>query len=682
MSERPAPPELRGLADELGVATTYETVDGVEHAAPVETIVAAARAMGVAIDSVEDAPAAYRDLMQARATRRLEPVIVGRPGTPVTLDPGTAGSLHVDVENGEQQVHRVTDGPVRIGALPVGIHQLRFEPLDRSRPETATVIVAPASAYRPQPEDSRRWGVFAPAYALHDGSTGPVGGLRELSRLADITLDRGGRIVGTLPLLATFLGAGDEPYDPSPYSPVSRRFWNELYLDPRALPELDPDDLQSVLAEPASGALVDPRAGAARLRPALEAAATRVDAQDSARRRSLRAYLAADPQVGEYARFRARLEGTGDAGVRYHQYAQWATNEAVGAFADRLATRGGALYLDLPVGTNRSGFDVASDPTSFVSGMSVGAPPDSFFADGQNWGFPPLDPHGLRATAFASLRATLEHHLRFSRVLRIDHVMGLHRLFWIPEGESATAGTYVSYPSDEIYALLAVLSHRYGSMIVGENLGTVPASVNEALQRNGIDRMRVFELDVYADDDDPLVRPEAETLSSLNTHDTPTFAAFWRGTDIDARVEVGHTDEAGAAEERAQRAALRSSIVDALVDRRLLAPRGPDDDPADESTERSVFDAVLGFTAASDADIVLITLEDLWGETRAQNIPGTGAEVPNWRRRTARSLDDVAADAGILARLEAIDRSRRDPPAPAPPTRSGPSISSVGTESR
>jgi 4-alpha-glucanotransferase len=670
--------QLRALANELGVAGAYETVDGVHHVTPVDTILAATRAMGVGVATVADASWAYRELMESRSRRRLDPVIVGRPGEPIDLDPGSAGSLHVETETGEHRVHRVADGPQRIGPLPVGLHRIRFEPRRGGATQTATLIVAPPTAFRPGPGDARRWGVFAPVYALHDEDTGAVAGLRELSRLADITLDHGGRIVGTLPLLATFLGAGDEPYDPSPYAPVSRRFWNELYLDLAALPEIDPDDLAALSdtrsVEP-SGGLVDPRAAAAARRPLLEAAAIRIDAQDTGRRRTLRGFLASDPQVSDYARFRAGLEGSGDAGVRYHEYVQWAAGEQIRAFAERLSGRGGALYLDLPVGTNAAGFDVASDPTSFVTGMSVGAPPDAFFAEGQNWGFPPLSPQGLRATGFGMLRATLEHHLRVARVLRIDHVMGLHRLFWIPAGESPTAGTYVSYPSDEIYALLAVLSHRYGSMVIGENLGTVPKQVNEALQANGIDRMRVFELDVYEDPDAPLVRPEAETLSSLNTHDTPTFAAFWRGTDIDTRVEVGHAGVAVAVEEREQRARLRTTIAHALLDLHLLQPDDLALDLAAPTTERSVLRAVLDFTAASDADVVLVTLEDLWGETRAQNIPGTGPEVPNWRRRAARSLDDIESDTDVRGHLDAVDRQRRAEPGGATTER-------VGTESR
>ncbi len=660
MAARAELAQLRALADELGVATTYETVDGVHHVVPVETVLAATRAMGAAVEGVADAGAAHRELMENRSRRRLDPVIVARPGAPIDLDPGAAGSLHIETETGDHHVHRVSDGPQRIGPLPVGLHELRFESRRGGDAQTATVIVAPPTALRPGPGDARRWGVFAPIYALHDDSTdntGGVGGLRELARLADIALDHGGRIVGTLPLLATFLGAGDEPYDPSPYAPVSRRFWNELYLDLGVLPEVDPDDLAAISApRPASPSsdLVDPRAVASARRPVLDAAAIRVDAHDTARRRALRAYLAADPQVCDYARFRAGLEGSGEAGVRYHEYVQWAADAQLHAFSEQLAGRGASLYLDLPVGTHGAGYDVASDPVSFVTGMSVGAPSDSFFADGQNWGFPPLSPQGLRATGFRTLRATLEHHLRVARVLRIDHVMGFHRLFWIPAGEAPSAGTYVSYPSEEIYALLALLSHRHGATIIGENLGTVPKHVNEALHAHGIDRMRVFELDVYEDPDAPLVRPEAETLSSLNTHDTPTFAAFWRGTDIDARVEVGHTDATGAAEERTQRARLRAAITRALVDRHLLDASAA----GDAAREPAVLRAVLDFTAASDADVVLVALEDLWGETRAQNIPGTGPEVANWRRRTARSLDEISADADLGSLLDAVDRGR------------------------
>jgi 4-alpha-glucanotransferase len=263
---------------------------------------------------------------------------------------------------------------------------------------------------------------------------------------------------------------------------------------------------------------------------------------------------------------------------------------------------GSGLYLDLPLGVHRAAYDVAAEPESFATGIRAGAPPDVLGPAGQDWELPPLHPIGSRATGHRYTIACLRTAFRHARALRIDHVAGFHRLFWIPEGFEAADGLYVRYPAEELYAIVLVEAHRRGAIVIGEDLGTVPPVVRETLTELGILRSYVLQFELGPDDDRPAPDPPPLSLAGLGTHDTPTFAAWWRR---------GREPQAAPAE----------------ASRRL---------------------AELG---AGPARFVLASLEDLWDEARPQNVPGTtGGE--NWRRR---ARHDVAA----LERLPVVDATFR-----------------------
>jgi 4-alpha-glucanotransferase len=224
--------------------------------------------------------------------------------------------------------------------------------------------------------------------------------------------------------------------------------------------------------------------------------------------------------------------------------------------------------------------------------------------------------------------------------------MGLFRLFWVPHGTSAADGTYVRYPAAELYAILALESQRHRALVVGENLGTVPAEVNRAMRRRGLRGMYVAQYEL-----DPEPRPvPAGTLAALNTHDAPPFAAFWRGDDIDDRADLGLASAQEAAAEHGERARLRRAIAAALRERGRL---GAGEAAAD------VLAAWLEELAASAATIVVVALEDLWLETRPQNVPGTSSERPNWQRRARYSLEDLFERPEPAALLDRVQRLRR-----------------------
>jgi 4-alpha-glucanotransferase len=236
--------------------------------------------------------------------------------------------------------------------------------------------------------------------------------------------------------------------------------------------------------------------------------------------------------------------------------------------------------------------------------------------------------------------------MRHTGLLRIDHVMGLHRLWWVPHGHPASAGAYVSYPAEELYAILSVESHRHKTMLVGENLGTVPPEVNKSMDRHGLRRMYVLQYEQQPEG--PLSKPEKQVVASLNTHDMPGFAAHWAGLDIADRADLGLIPKKELARESRKREQLRKNLIGFLRKKILLKTARP-------KTEE-VLDAVLRYLARGPAETVLVTLEDLWNEERPQNVPGTSTERPNWRRKARRSLDDLRADDQLVARLKAMMR--------------------------
>lgn len=519
------------------------------------------------------------------------------------------------------------------------------------------------------------WGTFLPLHALRTRSDWGVGSFTDLAELYRWTTGLGGSTVGTLPLLAQFL---DEPFEYSPYSPASRLFWNELFVDPAATPEFERSAearrLAGEVGRPRSR-FVDYRKAYSAKRPVLTALAreffepsTRGD-----RRGRFDRFRRETPHLDEYARFRAYGERTGTAWlewaarqrggrisandvdadvVRFHTYVQFVADEQIGAIGKTEPGRG--LYLDLPLGVNGASFDTWRFPDAFAFGASGGAPPDTFFTKGQSWGFPPLHPTRVRDGDFAYVRACLRHLMKHAGVIRIDHVMGLHRLFWVPDGLDASQGVYVRSPAGELYAVLADEAHRSGTAVVGEDLGTVPRTVRSALTRHGVLRSHVLQLEALIARRDPLPVAPAGSLASLNTHDLFPFAGFWTGADVDDRLDLGLIDAAEAGRQRSERAALTRELTGRFVDEGLLRTRraaAPAQDGAD---------AAHRHLAAGRARMVVVNLEDLWGETEPQNVPGTTTERPNWRRRAARTFESFSTDPSILGRLAEMDRLRTE----------------------
>jgi len=484
-------------------------------------------------------------------------------------------------------------------------------------------------------------------------------------------------VLATLPMLAQFL---DDPlFEPGPYSPASRLFWNELYLDVEELPELpgspearaalgDPG-LRREIAELRGVELVDHRRVMSAKRRVLEPLAELAVSSPSP---AFRSFLEAQPQVRDYARFRAEVErrrswwgawplaeregelsgkAEDDPAGRYHLFVQFAVDRQL---EDLTTGAGPGLYLDLPLGVHPAGFDAWRERRVFVAGVSAGAPADPLFTGGQDWGFRPLHPEVVREDGYRYPIACIRHLLRHATIARIDHVMGVHRLFWVPAGRTPADGVYVRYRPEEWFAMLSVEANRAGTVLVGEDLGTVPARVRQAMARHGVLRSYVVQYEAAPIAEAALPEPSARSAAAVNTHDMPPFARFWRGGDVQTRVALGLLDDRGAVDELVERRRLRDAVVAFLVGRELLDP-GVGDDP------RAVLDACLAYLAARPAPVVIATLEDLWGEDRPQNVPGTTVEHPNWRRRVRHTVEELADLHDVARTLELVAGLREEP---------------------
>jgi 4-alpha-glucanotransferase len=690
---------LQSVARLYNVQSTYTDMFGQFVESPPEAILRVLQLLGAPVERMEDLPDALRQRWQFLWQRGTDPITIAWNSEPFTLGarlPARYGAAapryEIRLETGDLLKGKCHDQLSSAGfdiegaryvkrrllipeRLPLGYHELRLEISDLLF--QSHLFAAPVQAFTNGM--SHRWGLFCPLYALGSLKSWGAGDFSDLEAFVEFTAARGGSIVGTLPLLAAFL---DQPYDPSPYAPVSRLFWNELYLDVTKIPELrhcpvggailNSSEFEADVKRFRDAPLVNYRELMALKRRVLVELARSVSKDYSDRNESFQRFIATHPAAEDYAAFRAKVErerkswslwpapsrnGTltaadyDDAVKLYHLYVQWQASEQIEALGKKAQASGAALYLDFPLGVNRDGYDVWRERGSFAADASGGAPPDTFFTKGQNWGFPPLHPETIEQDGYRYYIRCLRHHLEHAGVLRIDHVLGLHRLYWIPDGFAATDGVYVRYPAQRLYAILSLESHRHQTEIVGENLGTVPPHVNAELARHRIGGMYVGQFSIGPDSPSGVENISESNVASLNTHDTPTFAGFWNGTDIRDSVDLGLISESEAGEAQHHRARQREALIVHLKSQGWLSEETPD--------MAAVLKAWLFRIADSDASVLLMNLEDLWLEPLPQNVPGTWDERPNWRRKSRFSLAEIRLLDSITETLKRINQIRK-----------------------
>lgn len=458
-----------------------------------------------------------------------------------------------------------------------------------------------------------------------------------------------------------FLFFLNSPCEPSPYSPVSRLFPNELYLDLNQLGSMDPQFSASVDQLNAQS-LIDYQQTAS-LKREIASKQFEIMLQSPENQQALQQFVDENPEVKIYALFRANVEHTGKCwrdwplaqrkgnlneqdipveNYQYHLAAQWQMHKQLSQLKVDLNKQGQLLYLDLPIGAHRDGFDVWRWQSVYLGEANIGAPPDPLFLEGQNWGMPALNPEKLRDQGYSWFIRLIQNIFKQVDVLRIDHVMGFNRLYLIPNGSPASEGTYLNYPAEEIYAILSLESQRHRVMLVGENLGAVPPETTQLMKRHSMIGMHV--LQYVLDAKQKLIPDTCKTLSSINTHDMPPFTAWAQALDIHSFQELGLIDKEYARKMHRKRQQHLKKI------RTVLKKQNTDD-------SRLLFSLWL-LQAKSPAALQLINIEDLWNETNPQNIPNA-AKAPNWQRKLHYSLEQIKQMSTISEQLDAIHQQRK-----------------------
>lgn len=592
------------------------------------------------------------------------------------------------------------------GDLPLGYHRLRL--VSGGTVAESTIIVAPKTCWGPDDivPGERFVGLACQLYSLRGEADWGIGHFGDLRNFAVGAGAAGVDLVGVNPLHALFLA---DPAQASPYSPASRDWLNALYIDPTAVPDfaeseparrlVSDTDFQQRLEKARHAELIDYREVAELLLPVLELLfdnfRDRHLARGTERARGFRSFRDRHGRELElFAQFMALQEDqTGRGGIErfawwtwpedcrtpsgagvdrfrrsrsaridFHIYLQWIADEQLrqAAEAGRQAGLRIGIYRDLAVGVGAASASAWAHPRALVRGVSIGAPPDVYNRLGQNWGLSPLHPLLLKEQAFRPFIAALRANMRHAGALRIDHVMGLMRLFWVPEGLGPGNGAYVAYPFDDLLRIVALESRRHRCLVVGEDLGTVPEGFRPAMNAAGILSYRVMQFERVGDGlfARPTTYPEAAMVTA-GTHDLPTIEGFWLGRDLEWRRELGlYPDPEAAAGDRDGRRADRRRLIDALIDAGVWPPDVPDDEEADE-TARVLPVAVYRFLARTPCRLLMIQIEDMLRQREQINLPGTVDEHPNWRRRLELPLHELFASPEFAAVVAAVANERR-----------------------
>ena len=552
------------------------------------------------------------------------------------------------------------------------------------------LVVAPSRVFEPESlaAGARVWGLNVPLYAVSSARNWGMGDFSDLKTLQGWAGELGAAFVGVNPLHAP---APEPQASPSPYYPSSRQWLNFLYLDLESVPELSQAwEARNLLASPAF------REALAHLRttplidyPEVYLLKGRVlkilfnsfkeahgppEAPLTPRGRDFYDFcLENGRELDDFARYQAladfhkqsdwrgwppeyrRPESPAVAAfarehrdeIRFHQYAQWLAAAQLEEVRRQALQAGLAftLYQDLALGSDPGGFDTWAQQDLFAFAMEIGAPPDAFNPRGQKWGLPPLIPERLKASGHRFFARIIRENCPPGGLLRLDHVMGLFRQFWISAGAEPREGAYVRYPARELLAILALESHRRQTLIIGEDLGTLSPAIRRNLSRWGLYSYRVFYFE--RDSQGGFIKPEAypaKAVAGVTTHDLPTLAGFWQGKDVEIKRNLNlYPDPAMAEADAAAREQDRIKMVQALNQRGRLPEGFPSQPEALAPCPEELRKAVLAYLAQSRAALMEVRLEEVFSFPEQQNLPGTTDEHPNWRRKLPLTLEEMQA---------------------------------------
>jgi glycogen debranching enzyme len=626
--------EVSGLAAHAGIEREWWEVDGTHHRVSLDTQRALLTAMGLEFDSADGIAA-------SEAKLSADGPLVADAGDEITLLPQAERRRRIiitDEAGGTREID-IAPGRAATARLQPGRYRLSGEDI-----AARDIIVSPGRCFVPEDiaAGARVFGLAAHLYALRHAASEGIGDFETLSQFAQSTEEIGGRYAGLNPLHHLFPSDRSRA---SPYQPSDRHYVDPIYIN-----------IERLLADL-------PFKHAARLAQGSRAAFAKLDglplvdysAVWSAKSRVLEAAFAEFPgsaafdafrraggaALDAHGRFEARRMGEVETPQRiaYRAFLQWI---AEGQLAS--AARHGNLYHDLALGCAFDGGEIEGNPSAFAAGVSIGAPPDPFSAAGQVWNLPPLSPLALQREAMEPMRRIISANMRHAAALRIDHVLGFARQFWVPRGAEGRDGAYVQFPLDALIAVTALESQRHRCLVVGEDLGTVPDGLRGSLDRAGIFSYRVLWFEREGAGFKPPSAYPAQALACLASHDLPTFSGWRRGRDIEIAQRLGQIGDDDGAARKAARA------VEADVLGSAAGCSGGDDVAASAAVHRLI--------ASTPSRIMLVQADDLSGETDPLNVPGTDREWPNWRRRVSLPVEELGEAPRAAAILTAVKQER------------------------
>jgi len=696
---------INELAELCGILPGYYDINGRFHTTPPETKVFILKAMGYDLSSSDAIKNSIEQKRLYPWLSFVEPVYVytleEQPPRIFLYVPAEEGlephiSISISIFNEKRTpIHASRISPIRLEERNINgrryiktAYECReiVEPgyynaeIEISHPDKSydglkkrtRLILSPGYSYLPDELlEGRCWGLAVNLYAIRSRYNWGVGDFGDLERIISWISGLGGDLVGINPLHAI---PNSMPYGVSPYAPLSRLYKNPIYLNMNIYDTglINKSDLKRLR----DGDLIDYEGVYSLKLSVLRRVFTDFlknhYIKETEEAKSFKSFIAKEGsdlelfalylalseyfKTTDWQRWPSEYHDPEGISVKrfyedhrddilFFQYIQWlidSQHRGLHALSKKEGLLIG-LYHDLAIGAVRGSSDVWSNQEIFCTEIDLGAPPDDFSPDGQNWGFPPYSPERLRKQGYEFFIKTLRKNMQYAGALRIDHALGLFRQFWIPHGMSPSDGAYVRFPHEDLLKIVSLESFRNNTVIVAEDLGTIGENVRESLKRYRMLSYRLFYFERrYPDPSflEPSNYPEL-SLSAITTHDLPTLRGFWKGVDINQRRVLGkYKDDATWRNEIAKRDKDRLLIIEALKKERLI----PEDYSVPDELSDELCLAIYAYIARTPSRIVIVSLDDIIGTLNQQNMPGTVDSYPNWRQKTGPFLEDILND--------------------------------------
>ncbi|MBW2068150.1 MAG: 4-alpha-glucanotransferase [Deltaproteobacteria bacterium] len=666
--------KVESIANAMGIIPRYYDLCGNQHVATIEQKCAILNAMGVATDGEEAIDKSIKQLLQKKIELPVSPVVTVDEDHPVMIpvDLLSPHSPPLPIEwTLKEEFGRETYGkfeasthfkPERFIFLNREFYRYRFQVSEGLKPGYHSLhlkfankkdikiqlIVSPQAAFHDVP---RCWGLMVQLYGIRSLKNWGIGDFEDLKDLCFLASRFGAGFVGLSPLYALYT---DNPKHISPYSPSTRRFLNPWYIRPERT------EREEILSELRNSKLVDYE----RVVP-LKIAALRKQFESFVENHLLRGTKQSEEfrlytdfrgeSLKKFATFEAQLSGSiSEREILFHQYLQFLTEKQLQdaqTFAKSMNPPI-RIYLDVPVGVDSAGFDVWYEPDLYAKTARIGAPPDDFNPNGQEWGVVPFIPHQLISQKYRTFIDILRRAMQLADIVRLDHVMGLLRLFWIPDGYNPKSGVYVRYPFLDLMRIVNLESVRNNCAVVGEDLGTVPEIVRSEMAARKLFSCKVLYFEKKPDGTfkSPREYPEY-SIASINTHDLPTFAAYWQKKDIQLRKQLGLLAHPNM--EVTLRETRRKDKANLL---KLLRDEGLLDDKRNVPLT-ILLPAVLKFMARTKSRLVGYQVEDFILQEDQPNVPGTTTQYPSWKIRWKKSMESLEKNHEIVRLTSFLNRN-------------------------